>query len=109
MSKASRGVPALQVADDIVPIAEFKAHLSRVVRTLPARRRPVVVTQNGKAAAVVLSPAAFDRLSHHARFVDAVHEGLADIERGRVISDAELGRLLDRQLGPLPKARPRRR
>ncbi len=109
MSKETRGVATLQVADDIVPIAEFKAHLSRVVRTLPARRRPVVITQNGKAAAVVLSPAAFDRLAHHARFVDAVHEGLNDIERGRVISDADLGQLLDRQLGALPKARPRRR
>lgn len=99
----------LQLADDIVPIAEFKAHLSRVVRTLPARERPVVVTQNGRAAAVVMSPAAFDRLAHHARFLDAVHEGLTDLDQGRVMSDDELGLLLDRRIGAAPKGRPRRR
>jgi prevent-host-death family protein len=109
MSKAPRGADAIQVADDIVPIAEFKAHLSEVVRTLTARRRPVIVTQNGKPAAVVLSPAEFDRIAHQGRFMDAVREGLDDVEQGRVVSDAELGRLLDRRYGALPKAKPRRR
>lgn len=109
MGKSSRSdAAAIQVADDIVPIATFKAHLSEVVRTLPSRRRPVVVTQNGKAAAVVLSPAAFDRLAHHARFVEAVHEGLDDAEHGRVISDAELGQLLDKRYGALPKPKRKR-
>jgi prevent-host-death family protein len=109
MKNGNRGVAPLQLADDIVPIAEFKAHLSRVVRTLPARRRPVVITQNGKAAAVVMSPAEFDRLAYRARFVDAVEQGLTDVEEGRVMSDAELGLLLDRRLGPSPKARARSR
>jgi prevent-host-death family protein len=109
MRKPAHGAESIQVAEDIVPIATFKAHLSEVVRTLSARRRPVVITQNGKAAAVVLSPAAFDRLAHHARFVEAVHEGLDDVEQGRVVSDAELGRLLDRRYGALPQAKPRRR
>jgi prevent-host-death family protein len=109
MSKPARGAGVIQVADDIVPIAEFKAHLSEVVRTLPARRRPVVVTQNGKPAAVVLSPAEFDRLANHGRFLDAVREGLDDVEQGRVVSDAELGRLLDQRYGVLPRAKPRRR
>jgi predicted transcriptional regulator len=35
------------------------------------------------------------------RFVEAVEEGLADAEAGRVISDEELGRYLDEHLGPL--------
>lgn len=35
------------------------------------------------------------------RFVEAVEEGLADAEAGRVISDEELGRDLDESFGPL--------
>jgi len=35
------------------------------------------------------------------RFVEAVEQGLADAEAGRVISDEELGRVLDEELGPL--------
>lgn len=109
MRRASNEAATLQVADDIVPIAEFKAHVSRVIRTLPARRRPVVITQNGRPAAVVLSPAEFDRLARRGRFLDRVDEGLADLDAGRVIGDAELGDLLDARYGAVPKVTRRRR
>jgi len=83
---------AFQTAEDIIPIAELKAHLSEVVRGLDERGRPLVITLNGKPAAVVMSPREFDRLSYRERFLEAVHEGLADASAGRSISDEELGR-----------------
>jgi prevent-host-death family protein len=101
--------PTIHIADDIVPIAELKAHLSEVVRGLPRRGRPVVVTQNGRAAAVLISPAAFDRLSHRARFVAAVEEGIEDIRAGRVLSDGAVEAILDSRYGAPPKAVKRRR
>ncbi|MCZ2247132.1 MAG: type II toxin-antitoxin system Phd/YefM family antitoxin [Bacteroidia bacterium] len=94
----------LQVAEDIVPIGELKAHLSERIRDLKSRRRPLVVTQNGKAAAVMLAPEEFDRLTTQARFVAAVQEGLSDLDAGRVVSDDDLGRRLDARFGALPKA-----
>lgn len=109
MSRSTRSPETIHVKDDIVPIAELKAHLSEVVRGLPARRRPVVVTQNGKPAAVILSPAEYDRLSHHARFVAAVEEGLEDIDEGRVLSDAAVGKLLDKRYGALATSKNKRR
>jgi predicted transcriptional regulator len=63
------------------------------------------VTQNGKAAAVLLSPEEFDRLTSQAHFISAVQEGLDDAEAGRAISDAELGRKLDSRFGPLRDAK----
>jgi prevent-host-death family protein len=89
---------ALQVAEDIVPIGELKAHLSEKIRALRGRRRPLVVTQNGKAAAVMLAPEDFDRLTTQARFVAAVQD-LGDLDAGRVVSDEDLGRRLDARFG----------
>ena len=94
-------VSALQVAEDIVPIGDLKAHLSEKIRELRVRRRPIVVTQNGKAAAVLLAPEEFDRLTTQARFVGAVQEGLADHEEGRVVGHEELGHRLDARSGVL--------
>lgn len=94
---------ALQVAEDIVPIGELKAHLSEKIRALRSRQRPLVVTQNGKAAAVMLSPEDFDRLTTLARFVAAVQDGLGDLDAGRVVSDEDLGRRLDARLGAVSK------
>jgi prevent-host-death family protein len=109
MPRPPRAAPAVHVDEDIVPIAELKAHLSEMVRELPARRRPVVVTQNGRPAAVILSPAAFDRLSYRARFVAAVEEGLEDIDEGRVLSDSAVGGILDERFGARAKAKTKRR
>ena len=95
----------LRVAEDIVPIAEFKAHLSERIRDLRTHGRPLVVTQNGKAAAVLLTPEEFDRLRNQARFVAAVQDGADDLAAGRVVSDEELGRRLDARFG---KGRPKR-
>lgn len=94
---------ALQVSEDIIPIGELKAHLSERIRALKGRRRPLVVTQNGKAAAVMLSPEDFDRLTTQARFVAAVQDGLSDLDAGRVVSDEDLGRRLDARFGALTK------
>ncbi len=109
MSRRPGRAPVLHVSEDIVPIAELKAHLSEVVRELPARRRPVVVTQNGKPAAVILSPSEFDRLAYQARFVAAVAEGLDNADAGRTVSDAQLAEILDDRYGALPRRRAKRR
>jgi prevent-host-death family protein len=101
----SKGSPTstLQVAEDIVPIGELKAHLSERIRALKGRRRPLIVTQNGKAAAVMLAPEDFDRLTAQARFVGAVQDGLGDLDADRVVSDEALGRRLDARFGALSK------
>ncbi len=90
-----------QVADDILPIATFKARASEVVRSLRTRGRPVIITQNGRPAAVILSPEEFDRLNYVERFRAAIREGLEDADAGRVVSDAKLSAALEEKLGKL--------
>jgi prevent-host-death family protein len=92
---------ALQVSQDILPIGDIKAHAGRVLRRLRDEGRPVVITQHGRPAGVLLSPEEYDRLREHDRFLEAVHEGLADAEAGRTITDEELGARLDDLFGPL--------
>lgn len=91
----------LQVSRDIVPLGEFKGHASKLIRGLRGSRRPMVITQNGKPAAVVMTPEEFDRLCEERQFVGAVRQGLADVEAGRVIDDAELERQLNAEFGSL--------
>lgn len=89
---------SLHISKDILAIGEVKAQLSRVLRQLHETRRPIVVTQNGRPAAVLITPDEFDRLRELDQFLDAVHEGLADSEAGRVIDDASLTAELDAAL-----------
>ena len=91
----------LHLTEDILPIGEFKTQASRVLRQLRASQRPVVITQNGRPAAVLITPEEFDRIREHERFMSAVREGLADAEAGRLVDDEELGSYFDERFGPL--------
>jgi len=72
------------------PPGESRTHTARVLRQLHERRRPVVITQNGRPTAVLVSPEDFDDLTEERRLVAAVSDGLADVEAGRVVADEEL-------------------
>ena len=91
----------LMVSEDILPLGEFKARAARILKDLPGRRNPLVVTQNGRPACVVMSPDEFDRMREREAFLEAVAQGLADVQAGRVISNEELRKQLDAEFGPL--------
>ena len=74
----------MRISENFVPVSEFKAHAAEWLRKAGETGSPVVVTQNGKPAGVLLSPQAFDDLTEQARWVAAVEEGLADADAGRV-------------------------
>ena len=80
----------LQVAEDILPLGHFKTHASALLKCIKINNRPIVITQNGKPAAVVLSPAEFDRLNEQSRFSLAVRQGLDDEQEGKLIDDEVL-------------------
>lgn len=82
----ARGDPmrSLRIAEDIVPVSDFKAQASEWLRRVAESGHPLVITQNGKAAGVLLSPQAFDELTERSRFLASVDEGLADSDAGRV-------------------------
>jgi prevent-host-death family protein len=79
---------SVRVSEDIVPVSDFKAQAADWLKRIAETGQPLVITQNGKAAGVLLSPAQFDALSERAQFRAAIDEGLADLTAGRVHSHA---------------------
>ncbi|MDF1565990.1 MAG: type II toxin-antitoxin system Phd/YefM family antitoxin [Deltaproteobacteria bacterium] len=80
----------LRVSENIVPVSEFKTRTAEWLRRLGEESEPIVITQNGRAAGVLLSPEAYDRLVRHIDFVAAVEEGLAQSEAGPVSGHEEV-------------------
>ena len=93
----------IRVSEDFVPVSEFKAQAAEWLRRAAETGAPVVVTQNGKPAGVLLSPLAFDQLTERARFVEAVEEGLADAVAGRTLPGEEVERRLRARYGAKDK------
>lgn len=79
----------IHVSEDIVPAALFKRQQAAMLRRLRDSPRPLIITQHGQAAAVVLSPSEYDRMTGEL----AIHEALSRAERaeaaGQVVAHDE--------------------
>lgn len=74
------------VSEDVVPVGQFKAQAKKWLARTNETGQPLVITQNGRPAAVMLSPAEYDRLTARERFVEEVEAGLAEADAGRLMT-----------------------
>jgi prevent-host-death family protein len=84
----------ISITNDIVPIAEFKAGISRWFKSLKSTGQPVIITQNGKPAGVLLSPEDYDELVYKKSFLDSIGRGIADAESGKTYRTEQVQSLL---------------
>jgi antitoxin YefM len=80
----------ISITRDIVPIAEFKRSISKWFKGLKNAGHPLIITQNGKPAGVLLSPHDYDELVYRKSFLDSVGRGIADAENGRTYTTEEI-------------------
>jgi len=82
---------ALKLSKDVVTLAEFKSQAATILERIGSSSQPLLITQNGKPAGVLLSPAEFDRIQEQesARFIASVNRGLSDSDEGKLLTSAE--------------------
>jgi prevent-host-death family protein len=76
----------LDITKDIQSLTTFRRQSSDFIKQLKKSKRPIVLTVNGKAAAVVQDPDAYQRLLDIAAAADeeeAIRQGLEDVAHGR--------------------------
>jgi antitoxin YefM len=81
---------SISVSKDIVPIAEFKSSLSKWFKSLRNNGHPLIITQNGRPAGVLLTPKEYDDLVYRKAFFDSLERGISDAESGKTYSTKEL-------------------
>ncbi len=80
----------VHISDGIVPLGEFKAQAAKLLKRIGESGQPMVITQNGRPAGVLLSPQEYDRIQKGQRFLESIAAGLADAESGRTMTTMEL-------------------
>ena len=84
----------LNISGNIISLSDFKNKASKMLHEIQTSHRPFVITQNGKAAAVLISPSDFDLLTEQVRFVESVQRGMADVKNNQVFPDEDLDKEL---------------
>jgi prevent-host-death family protein len=76
----------MDITKDIQPMTAFRNHSADFMRHLRETGRPVVLTVNGRAAAVVQDAEAYQHLldlAAEASAAEGIHQGLEDLAAGR--------------------------
>ncbi len=78
----------LNIEKDIVPLSKFRSSYKQYISSLEdAERNSLVLTQNGKAAAVLLSPREYDRLNEKQEVMNLIAVRLQEIANGDFVED----------------------
>ena len=83
----------VHLAEDIIPLGEFKTGISSCLKKVQATGHPLIITQNGRPAGVLLSPVEYDNLVYRKQFIESVEQGLAAAESGGVYSTEEVRKM----------------
>jgi len=55
-------MPRIQLTEDIRPLSEFRSKVSYYFDKVKETKRPLIITQNGKSAAVLLDVAEYESM-----------------------------------------------
>ncbi len=70
---------------DVKPISEFRANAASLVQQVQRTRRPLVITQQGRSAAVLLAVSEYEKLLEKLELLQDVHTGEDQIDLGQGI------------------------
>lgn len=80
----------LRPSTDVLPITEFRANTSTMLSRLQATKRPVILTQHGRGAAVVMDVSVYEGMLDEITLLRDIRIAEEQIARGEGIPHEEV-------------------
>ena len=91
-------MPKLKPSRDIQPVTEFRANAAQFIEQVQATGEPVVLTQHGKSAAVLLDVRSYEGLLDELALLRDVRTAERQVAAGKTLTHAAVARRLRAQL-----------
>ena len=89
---------ALKLSRDIQPLSEFRANTAKFLRQVQETGRPLVLTQHGRGAAVLLDIAEYEKLVERSELAEDIRTAEAQLARGEGVDQATAKKALLKRL-----------
>ena len=80
----------INFTEDVMPLSEFRGTIADCILKTRRTHRPILVTQNGRAASFFVDVADFQRMREAIAVMDDVRAAEEEIERGETFPAEEL-------------------
>lgn len=84
----------MQLKAQTKPLTEVRRHTSEVFEEVRATKQPVVVTEHGRSAGVIMDPEMYDALQERLRVLEEIALGEVDVAAGRTAPWSDVKRRL---------------
>jgi prevent-host-death family protein len=88
----------VRLSEDLTPISDFRVRTAELVAKVRKTKRPLVLTQRGRSAAVLEDIQEYERRAERLELLEAILTGLRAAEQGDVISHKKAMAGLDKVL-----------
>jgi prevent-host-death family protein len=78
------------ISKDIRPITYLKSRAADLLKQINETHRPVVITQNGEAKAVLQDPESYENMRNAIGILKLISQGEEDIKNGKSKSQEEV-------------------
>ena len=72
----------LRPSVDVRPVTEFRSHTSAIIAQVQQTKRPVILTQHGRSAAVVLDVEAYEALIEEVAVIRDIRTAESQLDAG---------------------------
>lgn len=89
----------LKTNSDIKPVSEFRANAAELIEQVRSSGRPLVLTQRGHSAAVLLDVDEYERMVEEIELLSDVHTSLQQLQAGEAVANRDAKAELRRRFG----------
>ena len=83
-------MPKFLPTEDIRSLSDFRSNVASFVNQVRQTKRPMVLTQHGRGAAVLLDVGAYEALVEKAELLEDIREAEAEIKAGKGIPHSKV-------------------
>ena len=83
---------------DVRPVSDLRQNMAEIMESIDTEQRPVILTKHGRGKYILLSIEDYNRITAQNALYEAIDEGFADIESGRISDFREFAHQLREEM-----------
>lgn len=88
----------MQITNDIKPITYLKSRTADVLKQINETHRPMIITQNGEAKAVIQDPQSYEDMRKAISILKLLSFSEEDIKNGNLLDESEVFESIEKLL-----------